>query len=153
MIFELQNELITRFGALTEELRFNHKPSGDIKKAPVIISSGLEPVRPGVWEEADDYPFVRVALYAGAFAEDGMHQPARAVAYAGIWTPGTMADGYADICTLLEAMGKIVDNPRFPPYLLGRTVPWTIGLQDSGEEGMQRHPFHYGAVFLEFTTP
>ncbi len=152
MIDALRTALVARVTELTADLRFSHKPSGAVKIAPQVVNGSLEPPRPGDWEEAGDYPFVRVALYRGSF-HDRMPLPCEAVLYGGIWTPGTVQDGDDDIFTLLKALGRIVEEPRFPPWLLSEACPWTVGLQDQGFEGMQRHPFHYGAVFLEFTTP
>lgn len=148
----LRAALVTRFQELTGDLGFYHKPSGTDEKvtAPQVINGSLEPPRPGNWEEAADYPFVRVALYKGSFCSR-MPLKCEAVAYAGIWTPGTVQDGDNDIFTLLAALGRIVEQPRFSPWLLSEVVHWTVGLQDQGMEGMQRHPFHYGALFMEFT--
>ena len=148
----LRAALVSRFEELTGELLFHHKPdaSADPTAAPQVINGSLEPPRAGSWEEAADYPFIRVALYTGSFCAR-MPLKCEAVAYAGIWTPGTVQDGDNDIFTLLTAMDGIVEQPRFTPWLLSEVVHWTVGLQDKGLEGMQRHPFHYGALFMEFT--
>lgn len=150
-MFGLRDLLVARVTELTADLRFHHKPTPDETIVPQVIRGSLEPPRAGEHEgEAADYPFVRVSLYKGSF-HDVRPLPCYAVLYAGIWTPGTIQDGDDDIFELISALGLIVENPRFPPFTLSESCPFTIGIQDPGFEGMQRHPLHYGAVFLEFT--
>ncbi|MBU1567437.1 MAG: hypothetical protein KJ630_17660 [Proteobacteria bacterium] len=146
-MFGLMNLLLGRLTALTAELRYLHKPTGEMA-APMVINTCL-PDKQMDWQESSDFPHVRAAIYQGAF--DGVTpQPHKVVIVCGIYTPGSVLDGTADITELTTAIGGIVTNRSFPPFVLRTPVEYTIGLTEAGAEGLQPHPYHFSKLYLEF---
>lgn len=139
--------LLARLATLTSDLRYHHKPSGE-RRAPQVIHTCLEK-KTSTWQEGDEFPYIRAAIYRGAF--DGVvPQPHKVVVICGIYTPGTIATGTAEIAELTNAVGNIVMNRGFPPYVLKTPVEYVLGSDEAGAEGLQPHPYHFSKFNLEF---
>ena len=141
--------LEARLTELTEDLRYLHRPSGELK-APQIIGVMLD--RPtGEVEEAQEYPFVRWVLSDGEFTRLSP-APFSIMLDGGIYTDGTVDDGNAAACGLCMALGKIVEKPWFRPYKLRNRVRFVMGDPgtESNNHGLQPHPYYYCRLYLEF---
>lgn len=143
--------LTARLTELTQDLRFDHLPTG-VQRAPQVIATMLE--RPtGGEPESEELPFVRWIVHEGEFAR---LSPAPFTVYVdgGIFTEGTISDGTIAISALCVALGKIVEKPWFKPYKLRNRVHFEMGDQgnmvDSYTRGLQPHPFYYCRLTLEF---
>lgn len=145
----LSDLLIARLQLLTADLLFDHKPTG-IQTAPQVIEAFLPPAGRD-WEEGQDHPLVRVAIYKGSF--DLRPQTTSAVITGGIWTSGDVVAGTKDIMTLAEALGGIIKPRGYPPFRLVTPVDFYFGDQQSGQEGFQPHPYHYVTLFPTFILP
>lgn len=139
--------LLVRLGELTEDLRYFHKPSGE-RRPPQIIHTCLEK-KTATWKEGEEFPYVRVAVYRGGF--DGViPQPHHVAVVCGIYTPDSIATGTSEIVELTCAVGNIVTNRSFPPYILKTPVEYVLGSDEPGAEGLQPHPYHFSRFALEF---
>ncbi len=136
--------------ALTSDLRFYYKPD-DTLIPPQIVETML-PSKDRTYQEGQDIPLVRWAIYEGAF-EARRPAPFSVMLTGGIYTPGTIIDGTRDITALAMALGKIVDNRSFPPYRLNTPVGFTIGSPEPGSEGLQPHPYYWLTMQLQFLVP
>lgn len=145
---EFTTLLQTRLEALVAGLQYDHKPSG-APKAVQVINPMLERLRGH--QEGEEHPFVRWAIFQGAFAPR-KPQPFKVVLSLGLYTAGTIDDGNRAIQALTMAVGKIVDDRAFPPSRLATPVSYTIGDPREGYEGLQPHPYYYASMILEFTT-
>lgn len=139
--------LTARLTELTADLRFLHKPSGELK-APQIIDTMLQRAR-GVTEEAQEFPFVRWVVYAGEYARMSP-APFSVMLDGGIYTDGSISDGIIDISTLSMALGKIVEKPWYKPYKLRNRVRFTMGSPDENSLGIQPHPYYFTRLYLDF---
>lgn len=141
--------LKARLAELVVDLRYLHKPTGGLI-APQIIDVMME--RPtGAVEEGEEYPLVRWLVYEGEFHRQSP-SPFKVMVDAGIYTEGTIAEGNAEILQLCQALGKIIESPRFAPYKLGPIVRFSIGTPEPEDKnpGMQPHPYYHCRLFLEF---
>lgn len=146
-MYGLMDLLVARVTELTADLRFHHKPSGGTI-APQVIATCM-PERDSSWQEGIEWPHVLVAIYGGGF--DRLEpQPHQVVVGCGIWTPGTIAEGTADIMELTAAVGRIVENRTFRPFKLRTPVRYSVGSEERGYEGTQPHPYHVSSIYLEF---
>lgn len=148
-MYGLTAQLISRIQERTSDLRFDHKPTGE-KKAPEIIEAFLPPIA-REWQEGQDHPFVRVAIYKGVF--DLRPNTLSAVITGGIYTAGDVVAGTRDITILAEALGGIIKPRGYPPLRLVTPVSFEFGDQQPGHEGFQPHPYHYVSLFPTFILP
>ncbi len=141
------NLLTSRLQALTADLRYLHKPSGDLI-APVIVETMLPPKESG-YEEGQDIPLVRWLITGGEFA--GLSPAPFAVRIdAGIYTAGSITDGTRDITELTMALGKIVRKPWYKPFKLTDRISFLLGDQDREAPGIQPHPYYWVSLYLQF---
>lgn len=150
MTEEFFTAIRARLTELVKDLRFLHKPTGQ-NVPPQIIDLMLD--RPtSTTEEGDEYPYVRWLIPSGSFKRHGS-EPFSVIIDAGIYTDGTISDGNSDIFSLCLALGKITENPRFAPYKLGETIPFTLGQPagDANNPGIQPHPYYHCRLTLDFS--
>lgn len=146
-MYGLMGQLLARLTGLTKDLRFYHKPTGEMV-APQIVNTCM-PDKTRDWQEDQDFPYVRAALFRGAF--DGVSaQPHEAIVVCGIYSPGDVVDGTTAINQLTAAVGEIVTNRGFAPFVLAPPVEYRIGLDEAGMEGLQPHPYHFSKLHLKF---
>lgn len=142
----------TRLTELVAGLALYHKPTG-VRQPPQVI--GTQKDRPTTDEvDGAEYPFVRWILHEGEFVRASSGGVVVMVD-GGIYTPGDIDSGLADINALCMALGGIVDRPWFNrPYKLRNRVPFWLGdhrsIVDSFEKGTQPHPYYYCRLRLEF---
>lgn len=148
--------LTNRLSELTQDLRFYHLPSEEMR-APQIIQTQLP--RPTAGQaEGEEFPFVRWIIHEGEFARL-RPAPFQVFVDGGIYCNSpSYADGDTAIFSLCTALGKIVEpqspNP-FKPYKLRSRIPFEMGVPgsavlDSYEKGKQPHPWYYCRLQLEF---
>ncbi len=148
---DLSAKIITRVNELVAGMTFYNRPA-DANVAVKVIDTFL-PAKARDWQEGQDFPFVRVAIYQGEF--DVKPSRIRVVITGGIslGDNATVAEGSAEIKRLANALGRIVEKRGFPPYRLVTPVPYQFGDQREGHEGLQPHPYHYVTMKLEFILP
>lgn len=142
-----ETKLSSTLAELTENLRYLHKPTGDLI-APQIIDVCLER-RSGEVEEANEFPFVRWKVVNETFTRGGVAE-LFVTLDSGIYTEGTTLEGETAIRELAAALGTIVRVPFFAPYKLRDNVPCYYGDRTTGAEGDQPHPYYYARHELTF---
>lgn len=145
---QFKDLLASRLEELVADLRYTHKPSGQLKP-PHVVRLQL-PGKERSQGEAEDFPLVRWKITGGQFTRMG---PAlfSVEINAGIYTPGTITDGDGEISELALALGQIVNKPWYKPYKLLNSAPFAFGSTEPQSKGMQPHPYYWVSLYLEFS--
>ena len=155
----MNEEFAAYFQARLEEITagelFPRKSGGTA--APQVVRTQL-PWRDADYLEGEELPLVVWAILGGEAASSPNLSSLEVLVACAVWTPGTVAEGSADIARLTGAVLRLSQDRAFSGFRLDSPVKYTLGEESDRLEptpafrGMQPHPYYKSRIYMNFTT-